>query len=723
MRDFALFYRVGNNPSLNEIKTVYIIEPKKLKDVKNMKNRLKKATGIFLALLLVASVFAIIPPVETTAASQYVSSTVPGIYKPYIEKIKNAHPNWSFEFFYTGIDWNTAVTHENKDGINLISSSFPKSYRAIDSKSYNSATDNYYSKDAGGWYNAAYDTVAYYMDPRNFFDDEFIFQFEKLSYDSSFHNIDGVKSMLKGSFMDGVKIKNTSGSSVLYAQAYMDAAKKSGVSPYHLASRTIQEVGWSGSGSTSGTNSTYPGIYNFYNIGATSGDSPITSGLRWASSTTAGTYMRPWDSQYKSIVGGAMWIGDGFIGNKQNTLYLEKFDVVGDYNGSTLYSHQYMTSVTSAAYEGKSVYNNYKKLGVESNSFAFVIPVYNNMPINPSPKPIDSGSPWGWLSSLKVDNYFVSPNSTTQVTTNTFNVIIPNDVKKVTISAVPFKSNATVTGLAKKKSGKDPDTGVVSDVSSSLFVRTSPGVDGNNNKLKYNDEYVKIANGTVLTKTGQSTVDGQLWYKVKFSFSGTTLEGWVSAAYVTMDSAPVTYYESVYVNVGNNAFNIKVSSSNGSTRTYKLNIMRLEGDEEIDEPEVITTDDGLNTTYSVDQKHKFISDVASGTTIAQFVKNLGLPSKVTYNIYDGSGEVKKGNMKTGMKLTLTSNKITTAYFIAVSGDLNSDAAVDILDIVTVRNHIISTAPLKGVYAAAADVNKDGTIDILDLIEIRNITLG
>ena len=46
-------------------------------------------------------------------------------------------------------------------------------------------------------------------------------------------------------------------------QELIDAAKKSGVSPYHLASRALQEVGASGtSGSVNGSS----GYYNYYNI-------------------------------------------------------------------------------------------------------------------------------------------------------------------------------------------------------------------------------------------------------------------------------------------------------------------------------------------------------------------------------------------------------------------------------------------------------------------------
>ena len=109
-----------------------------------------------------------------------------------------------------------------------------------------------------------------------------------------------------------------------YSDAFMAAASESGVSPYHLASRVKQEVVVSSalmSSSVSGKVAGYEGIYNFYNIGAynsTASGGAIANGLKWASTGT--TYLRPWDSPYKSIVGGASYIGKNYINVGQNTL-------------------------------------------------------------------------------------------------------------------------------------------------------------------------------------------------------------------------------------------------------------------------------------------------------------------------------------------------------------------------------------------------------------------
>ena len=169
---------------------------------------------------------------------------------------------------------------------------------------------------------------------------------------------------------------------VTYAQAFMNAAESYDVSPYHLVSRVIQEVGSNGSRSVSGKEPGYEGIYNYYNIGAYQSSDPVINALKWASTPSSNEkYLRPWNSRYKAILGGAKYIATGYISVGQNTLYLQKFDVVA--NGG-LYSHQYMSNIMAASSEGIRTYNKYSNMGQLSNSFTFLIPVYDNMPNLPA---------------------------------------------------------------------------------------------------------------------------------------------------------------------------------------------------------------------------------------------------------------------------------------------------------------------------------------------------
>lgn len=380
-----------------------------------------------------------------------ISSDVPAVYQSYISALKAKHPNWNFQFLYTGLEWNAVMAGENVLGRSLISGrSNPESYFSKAEGAYNSTTGKYIPQDGSSWYQAHPDVVAYYVDPRNFLsDDKYVFQFETLSYDASAQNLSGVNKIISNTFMNNVNIStgeqtgsadltgdgnvdiadamklfqfvsgeiaalgdyssradltgdgnvdiadamklfqfvsgmisSIGSSQITYAEAFMRAGQTSLVSPYHLAARVIQEVGSKGSGSTSGNYGSYPGIYNFYNIGAYAGSDPISNGLKWASASTENdVYLRPWNNQYKSIVGGAIYIGKSYINAGQNTLYLQKFDVESNYNGT--YWHQYMGNIQAPVSESSTVYKNYSNMSMLDNSFTFVIPYYNNMPSAP----------------------------------------------------------------------------------------------------------------------------------------------------------------------------------------------------------------------------------------------------------------------------------------------------------------------------------------------------
>ncbi len=313
-------------------------------------------------------------------------------YKAAISALKETYPNWSFVAIDTGLDWNEAVKAESVVGRNVIQSNYPNgiaslaplSYLSKAEGAYDITTNKYKVFDGYNWYSAAPEVIAYYMDPRNFINDTDIFQFETLSYDES-QSGTVVESILKDTFMNGnysvTDIATGQIATGSYVQAFMDAGKNSGANPYFLAARCKQEVGMTGSGSTTGTYKGYEGIYNFYNIGATDGSNAVAKGLLWAKggSNGATTYNRPWTTPYKSIIGGASYIAQNYIAKGQNTLYFQKFNVK-PIDPNQTYLHQYMTNVQAAWSEGRTTRNAYSSLRILSDTMVFYIPVYNNMP-------------------------------------------------------------------------------------------------------------------------------------------------------------------------------------------------------------------------------------------------------------------------------------------------------------------------------------------------------
>ena len=223
---------------------------------------------------------------------------------------------------------------------------------------------------------ASEDIIEYFMDPRNFLNEENIFQFEHLVYSEN-QTVDIVEAMLEGSFMHDVEIEP----GITYAKAFCDIGKKLDLSPYLLATRVLQEQSHLGSSPLiSGEYKGYERYYNFFNIKASgvSQNEVIENGLIKAKE-------EGWDSIYKSLEGGAYYLAENYILQGQDTLYLQKFDVEKDHFG--LYWHQYMQALYGAFNEGNTVAEAYKKMGIKDGHFTFKIPYYKNLPEFASAKP------------------------------------------------------------------------------------------------------------------------------------------------------------------------------------------------------------------------------------------------------------------------------------------------------------------------------------------------
>lgn len=383
----------------------------------------------------------------------------PESYKVSLRKLHEQYPNWMFVPLQTGLNWSTVIENERKVGRNTIQSnlpkggsvtaySFPFSYLSTDSGAYNWATDTYTLIDGSNWYTADKKVIEYYMDPRNALTTERIWQFEALAYDEN-HSIDVVKKILENTFMSGDYKVYDRDTLLLdegnYAKTFMQVGKLVGASPYFLAARAKQELGVNGSGSVSGVYPGYEGIYNYYNIGAndSSTGQAIANGLRWASSGT--TYLRPWTSISKAIQGGAQYIATSYINKGQNTLYLQKFNVVY----APLYSHQYMTNVMAPTSEARTQYNSYQNLGIMNGKYVFYIPVYQNMPASPATLPASAGNPNSYMKSLTASygGKTISLTPTFDYKTTSYTMVVGPEVDLIKIEGSAVSKHATVSGL------------------------------------------------------------------------------------------------------------------------------------------------------------------------------------------------------------------------------------------------------------------------------------
>ena len=325
----------------------------------------------------------------------------PKSYQGYLLELQKKHPTWAFVAMYTGLDYTNSIKQESYIGrgnsISLV-------YKAWD-KSWHYYKNGSTIQIEQGWVTASKAGVEYTMDPRNFLNEESIFQFLDLKYNPGKQTLKGVEQILYGTEMSEVyyeegvakyKIKEieywakvdgelkyikylydkdgdgVKESPLTYAEAFMLAAEKSNISPYTIALRNKSETSCKITTDVqlSGKNSTYPATYNYYSIGAY-GSNPALNGLAYANS-------KGWHDPVTAIVEGAIWWGESYIMAGQNTGYLQKFNVNPEAE-SAVYNHQYMTNITCAYKEALGLYDTYQKLGMIEDTFVFVIPVFENM--------------------------------------------------------------------------------------------------------------------------------------------------------------------------------------------------------------------------------------------------------------------------------------------------------------------------------------------------------
>lgn len=381
----------------------------------------------------VASSYIEVVEVDDGYHKELVAAGFPESYCTALMKLHADYPNWEFIAWDTGLDWVEAVKAESAVGKNTVAGSSASSYKSISKGAYNLKTNTWVSFDTGGWVSASEEIVAYYMDPRNFLDPYYIFQFMEQTYSAENQTEKGLKTVVQGTFL------NTKD----YRKMLMNAGEKSGVSPYVLASMIAVEQGSKGTGkSISGTQAGYEGYYNFYNIGAyaTKNMTAVQRGLWYAKGGNNGatSYNRPWNGKEQAILGGAVYYGKNYVEKGQTTLYLKKFNV----QGKEIYSHQYMTNTQAAAAEAFQVAKAYNK--ITDGKITFKIPIYKNMPESNTEKPKGDGNPVNYLKKIEIKGYKFAP--VFQTYEQRYSLIVEKNVKEINISAEAYNNKAIVSG-------------------------------------------------------------------------------------------------------------------------------------------------------------------------------------------------------------------------------------------------------------------------------------
>lgn len=357
----------------------------------------------------------------------------PSTYIPYLVSLHKKHPNWVFKSIQTNLNWNSVISGES--GKNYIENPSEEAYRTSPNP-----------VEGRSWFESTDGVNAFFIDPRNFLNEKFLFMFENLQYDEETQTSEIVKSVFGSSYLATDE----------YTNYFIEAGKKFNVSPVHLAARVVQEGG--ANSTYSAITGTYTltyrghslvGFYNYYNIGAYADSytsNPVTRGLAYAAGIVGGdgkSLGRPWTTREKAIYGGAEFISNGYIGSGQYTLYFEKFNT-SPTSSYSKYTHQYMTNVQAPSQEGSNIYSSYKASNLLDNAYVFAIPIYLNMPDYVSLPTI--GDIVNTLSSISINDTNLSEFDPDVLS---YTYFVTKDTTEINVNATPTSTASTVEGIGK----------------------------------------------------------------------------------------------------------------------------------------------------------------------------------------------------------------------------------------------------------------------------------
>lgn len=654
-------------------------------------------------------------------------------FKAKLDAIKRERPGWKIRIMETGLDWNEVIRREG-DGVG-------RSPRSLVQGKYGEWIVSNQTYDNGSWRAASDKAISYVMDPRNWLNpnNSSILQFMQLSYFEV--SDENVKVALKDTFFDNME----------NARIINNVSRDYNINVFFVVARIIQEQGYKGS-ATWKMDSDGKSYYNPFNINASGNgvSEIIKNALQRAKD-------KGWDTFEKGLRGGIEKIGTDYINEKQDTLYLQKFDVESK---GTLYSHQYMQNIDAPRTEASILKSKMDKInGVLDNNVVLLIPVYNNMPATPAAEPngnIDIGPINIQLKNNHTDwnvreNASISSKSVAKVansSTIVLSIMRTNDGwHRVVLVDGTF-------GYIKFENDVWEQVNDVKNTNEAMIVkgddvalRAGPGTN--------EPVIMRLSKNSILTRvdnTGRYNINGYIWDRVELPngkkgfVARNFLEDTKKANniyrvkvndYLIMRDAPngqdirhlgdgvlVTVLERANEKV-NGYFRDKIITAEGAVgyvaRDYLENVNGEEKEEPKNKPEpqpsVQPAPQPEKKPENVNVNSKLIDNKNEEKKIIRVSPEAradDLKKK-----YSNVKDISNNDLGTGTTVKIDN----TEYKIIKIGDVNGDGETDEIDAILILRKSIDIIQFNNIQNEAADVDKDGSSDEIDALRILRYTIG
>lgn len=654
-------------------------------------------------------------------------------FKAKLDAIKRERPGWKIRIMETGLDWNEVIRREG-DGVG-------RSPRSLVQGKYGEWIVSNQTYDNGSWRAASDKAISYVMDPRNWLNpnNSSILQFMQLSYFEV--SDENVKVALKDTFFDNMD----------NARIINNVSKDYNINVFFVVARIIQEQGYKGS-ATWKMDSDGKSYYNPFNINASGNgvSEIIKNALQRAKD-------KGWDTFEKGLRGGIEKIGTDYINEKQDTLYLQKFDVESK---GTLYSHQYMQNIDAPRTEASILKSKMDKInGVLDNNVVLLIPVYNNMPATPTAEPngnIDIGPINIQLKNNHTDwnvreNASISSKSVAKVansSTIVLSIMRTNDGwHRVVLVDGTF-------GYIKFENDVWEQVNDVKNTNEAMIVkgddvalRAGPGTN--------EPVIMRLSKNSILTRvdnTGRYNINGYIWDRVELPngkkgfVARNFLEDTKKANniyrvkvndYLIMRDAPngqdirhlgdgvlVTVLERANEKI-NGYFRDKIITAEGAVgyvaRDYLVNVNGEEKEEPKNKPEpqpsVQPAPQPEKKPENVNVNSKLIDNKNEEKKIIRVSPEAradDLKKK-----YSNVKDISNNDLGTGTTVKIDNKE----YKIIKIGDVNGDGETDEIDAILILRKSIDIIQFNNIQNEAADVDKDGNSDEIDAIRILRYAIG
>ena len=671
----------------------------------------------------------------------------PESYKIRLRALHAQYPKWVFRAQNTNLDWNTAVKEESQVGRTLVAASSMSSWKSTEEGAFNWDTSTWVGYDGSSWVTASPEIVKYYMDPRNFLDETNVFQFLTHTYDSTKQTMEGLQTMVNGTFLSGQTSKDSSSgnSSSGNSSSGNGASESSGSGTVIGPGAAISPT--TGASSTEGTSS--------------DGNAPAGAGSGNVSLESPHASITPKNPQVLMEYGpGANLSGPSSSGSSS-----------GSSTGTVTGSGSYVTMIMNAATQsgvnpyvlaamiiqeqgasgtGKSI------SGTESGYAGyynfFNIEAYQSGSMTAVQRGLwwasQSGSyerPWNSPEKSILGGALYYGNNYVKVGQDTFYL------KKFNVQGSNLYKHQYMTNVqAAASEGAVYEKAYSSDMKQTALEFkipvynnmpdnpcSQPTGDGSpNNKLS-----ALGVSGFSMTPTFSRDI---LEYNLIVDPSVSTIN--VSASPLS-SSASISGTGTITLQSGNNDIKIGVTAQNGSVREYVLHVVRQN-----DGP---TYSSSLGTGTSSSGSSVSGENGGPGVVSPSAGDSTGTPGGSSISVApDGSSGMTAqssggvllqgpGNqtiMETQVQITALqpaqvqtaaasqtaasqSGQSLSAKSTSLSGDINGDRKVNSLDVLKLQRHILGLEKLTESGQSPADLNGDGKANAQDLLLLQKKVLG